>query len=384
MKINIIGRQLNVYEDTKEMIAENEGNIASISHSIDNEKNAIENRRSNIDKLTSELEEKNSEHEALSSATKACEARAASLEGDIAVALEDIRVLEPAFLDGKLYFLASADEGNDLIRVDLESGEEECVQSGLSDRYWLMNDGVYYFRFEVRTINYRSPISSLIGDDRVADSASLYYYGFDEKKETVVYKNEDIAPCYPSGMVIAGTKVCGYFCGNFPALGLERAKVLISIDLESGEITALDETGLQSVTEDETTETNYLDGLKIDYPVSSYPLYGPAGVLSYEEVYEIISNYLKDDADLTYTYSVRCYMKADGAYAVMIDSSGWLYTQALRHVDVAGYTFLFPDGQRMYIYKDGVFYRLAEAYARDIISKEDVAAIQWSKTPIAD
>ncbi len=174
---------------------------------------------------------------------------------------EDIRVLEPAFLDGKLYFLASADEGNDLIRVDLESGEEECVQSGLSDRYWLMNDGVYYFRFEVRTINYRSPISSLIGDDRVADSASLYYYGFDEKKETVVYKNEDIAPCYPSGMVIAGTKVCGYFCGNFPALGLERAEVLISIDLSTGEIKALDEAYLPRFpdvtvenTEAETTE----------------------------------------------------------------------------------------------------------------------------------
>ena len=293
---------------------------------------------------------------------------------------EDIRVLEPAFLDGKLYFLASADEGNDLIRVDLESGEEECVQSGLSDRYWLMNDGVYYFRFEVRTINYRSPISSLIGDDRVADSASLYYYGFDEKKETVVYKNEDIAPCYPSGMVIAGTKVCGYFCGNFPALGLERAKVLISIDLESGEITALDETGLQSVTEDETTETNYLDGLKIDYPGSSYPLYGPAFVLSYEEVYEIISNYLKDDADLTYTYSVRCYMKADGAYAVMIDSSGWLYTQELRHVDVAGYTFLFPDGQRMYIYKDGEFYTLLEAYQNGVVSRDYIASIIWSKS----
>ena len=194
---------------------------------------------------------------------------------------EDIRVLEPAFLDGKLYFLASADEGNDLIRVDLESGEEECVQSGLSDRYWLMNDGVYYFRFEVRTINYRSPISSLIGDDRVADSASLYYYGFDEKKETVVYKNKDIAPCYPSGMVIAGTKVCGYFCGNFPSLGRKREKLLISIDLSTGEIKALDEAYLPRFpdvtvenTEAETTE-------EIDIPEP------PGGLTFIEHVGEV-------------------------------------------------------------------------------------------------
>ena len=87
---------------TKEMIAENEGNIASISHSVDNERNAIENRRSNIDKLTSELEAKNSEHDALSSATKACEERAAALESDIAVALEDIRVLEAEAVDIKV------------------------------------------------------------------------------------------------------------------------------------------------------------------------------------------------------------------------------------------------------------------------------------------
>lgn len=175
------------------------------------------------------------------------------------------RVIEPAFLDGKLYFLASADEGNDLIRVDLESGEAECVKSGVSDSYWLMNDGVYYFPFESRTVEYKSMLSS-IGDGlyRTTDSASLHYYDLDEKKERVVYKNEDITPCYPSGMLISGGKVCGYFCGAFPSLGLERAEVLISIELTTGEIKALDEAYLPQssdvtveITEPETTEEEF-------------------------------------------------------------------------------------------------------------------------------
>ena len=127
-------------------------------------------------------------------------------------------------------------------------------------------------------------------------------------------------------------------------------------------------------------EEPYLGGLKIDYPVSSYPLYGPAFVLSYEEVYEIISNYLKDDADLTYTYSVRCYMKADGAYAVMIDSSGWGAYTVMRSESVAGYTFIFPDSQQMYIYKDGEFYTLLEAYQKGVVSKDYIASIVWSKS----
>ena len=564
------------------------------------------------------------------------------------------RVLEPAFLDGKLYFLAHADEGNDLIRVDLESGEAECVQSGLSDCYWLMNNGVYYFQFESRTVEYQSMLSS-IGDGlyRTTDSASLHYYDFDEKKESVVYKNEDIAPCYSSGMVIAGGKVCGYFCGAFPSLGLERAEVLISIDLSTGEIKALDEaeatdlpTGYDYVMTDEDLEQinkawivthslknenfrrfntveiamyripllhyyfgkygntfviyeqrtkrcsfslqgydfdfyegrvwfikdnkwyenanvpadlltaeeakafheafteHYLPLITYDYEIlafapdietleedemkrvneayekwyvekryestkdydkayeytyssigchphrffrssqfEDYHYYGKiggkifiatekdtaiafttteiagykfvlggydslplvysdgvvtelsaayeTGLVSKQEVAkvherhlayyyyyfdggrkeepipdelkiadnpenpspieltdaekrEIVWEYIENDNNLKYTFGVRCYGKfGGGAYAVMIDGP-YMYTQMTDAENVAGYRFTFPNSQRMYIYKDGVFYRLAEAYARDIISQEDVAEIQWSKTPIAD
>lgn len=124
-------------------------------------------------------------------------------------------------------------------------------------------------------------------------------------------------------------------------------------------------------------EEPYLGELKIVEPRETSPF-----KLTYEEQYEIISSYIKDDDEsyLKYSYSVRCYMKADGAYAVMLDSGRWLYTQALRHVDVAGYTFLFPDGQRMYIYKDGKFYTLLEAYQNGVVSRDYIASIIWNKS----
>lgn len=124
-------------------------------------------------------------------------------------------------------------------------------------------------------------------------------------------------------------------------------------------------------------EEPYLGELKIVEPRETSPF-----KLTYEEQYEIISSYIKDDDEsyLKYSYSVRCYMKADGAYAVMLDSGRWLYTQALRHVDVAGHTFLFPDGQRMYIYKDGKFYTLLEAYQNGVVSRDYIASIIWNKS----
>lgn len=63
----------------------------------------------------------------------------------------------------------------------------------------------------------------------------------------------------------------------------------------------------------------------------------------------------------------------------MIDGP-WGYTQAIRNEVVAGYTFTFPDGHRMHIYKEGDFYSLNKAYELGIISEKDVAAIEWSKS----
>ena len=40
----------------------------------------------------------------------------------------------------------------------------------------------------------------------------------------------------------------------------------------------------------------------------------------------------------------------------------------------------FTNGQRMLVYFEGNFYSLLEAYERGIITKENVAAIEWDKT----
>lgn len=98
-----------------------------------------------------------------------------------------------------------------------------------------------------------------------------------------------------------------------------------------------------------------------------------------EIVWEYIADSTRLEEDLKYTYGVRCFGTFDGAYAVMIDGP-WGYTEAMRSESVAGYTFIFNNGQRMYIYKQGVFYTLLKAYELGVISEKDVEAISWPKT----
>ena len=105
--------------------------------------------------------------------------------------------------------------------------------------------------------------------------------------------------------------------------------------------------------------------------------------LTNKEKREIVWEYIDSDK-LDYTYGIRCYGKFDGgAYAVMIDGP-YMYTQALETERVADYEFKYNSSQKIKIYKDGNFYTLNEAYLMGIISKSDVASIQWDKTVIQD
>ena len=60
----------------------------------------------------------------------------------------------------------------------------------------------------------------------------------------------------------------------------------------------------------------------------------------------------------------------------MIDGAG-LYDQVVCNESVAGYTFTFPDSQKMYIYKYGAFYRLKEAYFLKVVDEEFIGSIVW-------
>lgn len=102
--------------------------------------------------------------------------------------------------------------------------------------------------------------------------------------------------------------------------------------------------------------------------------------LSDAEEREIVWSYIKyseDEDKLDYTYSVECYGKFDGMYAVMIDVSGSYYSDAIRYEAVGDVEFVFPNGKRMKIYRWGEFYSLAEAAS--FVDEEDIMSIEWSK-----
>lgn len=75
-----------------------------------------------------------------------------------------------------------------------------------------------------------------------------------------------------------------------------------------------------------------------------------------------------DDAIIKDFYGIY----QDNAAAVYFSE---MYFCAITKEDIAGVRFIFPDSRTIYIYRDGVFTRLKEAYDEGIVSKEDVLQI---------
>lgn len=106
--------------------------------------------------------------------------------------------------------------------------------------------------------------------------------------------------------------------------------------------------------------------------------------LSINEIREIAWEYIEKERNLNSAHGVRCYGKFEGGvYAVMVDGP-YMYMQALETERVADYEFYYNNSQKIKIYKDGVFYSMNEAYLMGLISKSDIASIQWEKTVIQD
>lgn len=73
---------------------------------------------------------------------------------------------------------------------------------------------------------------------------------------------------------------------------------------------------------------------------------------------------------------IMCYYgNFSGCEAVMIGGDGIDYTEAYRPVYVAGYEIVFPSGQPLYMYKEGKFYLVKEAYDAGVITKNDVCEL---------
>lgn len=73
---------------------------------------------------------------------------------------------------------------------------------------------------------------------------------------------------------------------------------------------------------------------------------------------------------------IMCYYgNFSGCEAVMIGGDGIDYTEAYRPVYVAGYEIVFPSGQPLYMYKEGKFCLVKEAYDAGVITKNDVCEL---------
>lgn len=74
-------------------------------------------------------------------------------------------------------------------------------------------------------------------------------------------------------------------------------------------------------------------------------------------------------------YVLRYEGKIGDCHIVMMGGDEIDYTQALRGVDVAGYSIVFGNGQPVYAYHNGNFYTINQAYEAELLSKENVYQI---------
>ena len=85
------------------------------------------------------------------------------------------------------------------------------------------------------------------------------------------------------------------------------------------------------------------------------------------------SNYLSEGSEM----QVRHYTKVGALYAVYVDGP-WMYTQAIRNVTVYGCKFVFPSGQRMYLYRDGEICALDDAEKEAFATEQEIYSI-WKQ-----
>jgi len=66
----------------------------------------------------------------------------------------------------------------------------------------------------------------------------------------------------------------------------------------------------------------------------------------------------------------------NGSVALMIRSDDEGFTMATRQYEIAGVEFHFNDGQALWVWNDGEFHRLHEAYMHGLLTTQDIRSIQ--------
>lgn len=146
-----------------------------------------------------------------------------------------------SYLDGILYYKARDEVGYALYSLDVESGKAKRIVKAPIRRFFVAEDGVYYFPYEKRTVNWHNPVSAIAYPARetVGDGPSLHRCDHDGKNDIVVYTNYDIGYWHYS-VGVGNGHLSGYFFGDFPSIDKEFSLILGTIDLNSGKLTESD------------------------------------------------------------------------------------------------------------------------------------------------
>lgn len=96
-----------------------------------------------------------------------------------------------------------------------------------------------------------------------------------------------------------------------------------------------------------------------------------------EEIRQAYANWIPDANYTSDDLCVRYRGAFNDLYAVFIDGP-FGYTTAIRNETIAGVSFDFPDGQILYAYHQGNFYRLAEAYALGLLTETELLTLKKS------
>jgi len=171
------------------------------------------------------------------------------------------KIYTSAYLDGKLYFLAynQFDNSNDILMIDVSNGAFQCVKSKVSSYWWLTDNGIYYFPYENRELNFLDPLSSVTNAlYQTNASGTLCFCDLDGKNDRKIYTNEDIAINHIYDPILASGKLCARFYGDFPSLGFESAGILADIELDSGSMRRLNDPAWDTIlnTETDPVDTN--------------------------------------------------------------------------------------------------------------------------------
>ena len=89
----------------------------------------------------------------------------------------------------------------------------------------------------------------------------------------------------------------------------------------------------------------------------------------------LIETFWLQNLDAEYVSIREYYDEYDSAIVAMIDSCD--YTANIWCEEVAGMDFMYGDGNRLLVLKDGAFYTLTDAYDKGVLTKESIENLFW-------